>query len=113
MMGGGSKHLLKNRRPVRTLKTYDQRKHHKEAFLDKTIAEHLIVFSHPDYTVGSGTSPDPPLRSNRSRALPPIGNWECQCVPSPCPEDILGYEIFLSLENTAQLRALSIYGIAK
>jgi hypothetical protein len=31
------------------------------------------AFSYPDYTVGSGISPDP--AQSRSRALPPIGNW--------------------------------------
>jgi len=29
-------------------------------------------FSHPDYTVGSGITPDQPIGS---RALPPVGNY--------------------------------------
>ena len=31
------------------------------------------AFFYPDYTVGSGISPDP--AQLRSRAVPPIGNW--------------------------------------
>ena len=31
-------------------------------------------FSHPDYTVGSGISPDQPARCAGSRTLPPVGN---------------------------------------
>ncbi len=76
-MGAGNGHLLKETGdPVKTLKIYDQKKYLFAVFLGKTICECLIVFSHPDYTVGPGTSPDPPLHNNRSRALPPIGNWE-------------------------------------
>ncbi|GMR11419.1 MAG: hypothetical protein BMS9Abin28_2251 [Anaerolineae bacterium] len=42
------------------------------AWLARLGAAHR-AFSYPDYTVGSGVSPDPALL--RSRALPPIGNW--------------------------------------
>jgi hypothetical protein len=34
-----------------------------------------LTFSHPDFTVGSGISPDhAPGIAERSRALPPVGN---------------------------------------
>ena len=40
------------------------------------------LFSHPDFTVDPGISPDPAIAA---RGLsPPIGNWER--TPSPCPE---------------------------
>ena len=51
----------------------------------------FLVFSHPDYTVGPGTSPDP---------ASPYKEWlagstayqelrrQLTCLPSPCPEDI-------------------------
>ena len=34
----------------------------------------LLFFSHPDYTVGSGISPDQPLIAGRG-LLPPVGNY--------------------------------------
>jgi hypothetical protein len=51
----------------------------------------FLVFSHPDYTVGPGTSPGP---------ASPYKEWlagstadqelrrQFTCLPSPCPEDI-------------------------
>src|SRR5581483_1014760 len=69
----------------------------------------IAVFSHPDYTVGPGTSPDPPLLSNGSRALPPVGNWQRIRVPSPCPEDnVKSIFYFRSLlERNRKVRLLS------
>lgn len=54
-----------------------------------------LIFSHPDYTVGSGITPDrlPAavhglFRINHSKS-PSVGNL-CRCI-SPCPEEFLIY----------------------
>ncbi len=65
---------------------------HRALYLHIVMAHEdviFLVFSHPDYTVGSGTSPDP---------ASPYKEWLAgstadqelrrQCLLSPCPEDI-------------------------
>jgi len=50
-------------------KTKDSKAHDHASSLTTTGS---LAFSHPDYTVGPGISPD--LPPSGSRALPPIGN---------------------------------------
>jgi len=53
-----------------------------------------LTLSHPDYTVGSGLSPDQPCGSRARNQLiagsiPPIGNWfRTLQRTSPCPEGL-------------------------
>ncbi len=43
-----------------------------------------------------------------SRALPPIGNWECRNIPSPCPEDTPAFSIVvLSYKGNIKYVSLS------
>jgi|SRR6266446_1099152 len=51
----------------------------------------FLVFSHPDYTVGPGTSPDPASLYKEWLAgftADQELRRQFTCLPSPCPEDI-------------------------
>lgn len=42
-----------------------------------------------------------------SRALPPIGNWECRNIPSPCPEDTPAFSIVVLFKDNMKYISLS------
>jgi hypothetical protein len=68
--------------------------------------EHVIslVFSHPDYTVGPGTSPDhTPLYREWLAGSTADQELEMQltCLPSPCPEDISLFNCDVSNNSTS------------
>lgn len=50
-----------------------------QAWAHRAPPQEGLTFFHPDFTVGSGVSPDRVPCYGRSRALPPVGNWLGSC----------------------------------
>ncbi len=64
----------------------------------------VLVFSHPDYTVGPGTSPDHASPYSRKEWLAGFTadqelRRQQSCLPSPCPEDILVFNYAIPNDN--------------